>query len=211
MASANSTTSYLDPPQLRGVLNKDGTYTLSALDLKAQSDFNYYVAKIIQGGLNLANLNTETNTVFNSKVSFVDLSDPDSTTVINGGHITTGTISADRVTGGTLQGVEIISENEVGYYAVLRDGKLELYSDPYDPSTGLPLASFNIDSGSVVLQNMFSSNPLKIRGIGNMSIDATSGTIYIGASSGYSGNVDIGKSGGRVDINGSVYINGVLQ
>ena len=61
MASTTSTSSYLDPPQLHGVLNKDGTYTLSPLELKKQSDFNYYVAKMIQGGLNLANLTKEVN------------------------------------------------------------------------------------------------------------------------------------------------------
>ena len=41
-----------------------------------------------------------------------------------------------------------------------------------------------------------------------MSIDSN-GTIYIGASSGYSGNVNIGKSGGTVNINGTVRVNGV--
>lgn len=64
MATAKTTGSYLDPPQLHGVLNSNGTYTLSALELKALNDFNYYVAKMMQGGLNLANLNKATNQVF---------------------------------------------------------------------------------------------------------------------------------------------------
>ena len=60
----NTTSFYLDPPQLIGRPNSDGTVTLTPLELKKLNDFNYAVSKMLQGGLNLANLNTETNQVF---------------------------------------------------------------------------------------------------------------------------------------------------
>ena len=64
MANTNSTTSYLDPPQLIGRPNADGTISITPLELKKLNDYNYYVAKMLQGGLNLANLNGDTNKVF---------------------------------------------------------------------------------------------------------------------------------------------------
>ena len=57
-------TFYLDPPQLIGRPNSDGTVTLTPLELKKLNDYNYAVAKLLQGNLNLANLNAETNEVF---------------------------------------------------------------------------------------------------------------------------------------------------
>ena len=54
---------------------------------------------------------------------------------------------------------------------------------------------------------MFSDFPLKIFGVGNMSIDA-SGKVYIGTASAASGNVDIGKTGGTVNLIGTVLKNG---
>ena len=50
MATSTSTTSYLDPPQLIGKQNADGTISLTPLELKRLNDYNYYVAKLIQGG-----------------------------------------------------------------------------------------------------------------------------------------------------------------
>ena len=64
MANTTNTTSYLDPPSLIGRLNNDGTISLTPLELKRLNDFNYAVSKMIQGGLNLANLNADTNQVF---------------------------------------------------------------------------------------------------------------------------------------------------
>ena len=64
MANTTNTTSYLDPPSLIGRLNNDGTISLTPLELKRLNDFNYAVSKMIQGGLNLANLNSATNEVF---------------------------------------------------------------------------------------------------------------------------------------------------
>ena len=64
MANTTNTTSYLDPPSLIGRQNNDGTISLTPLELKRLNDFNYAVSKMIQGGLNLANLNADTNQVF---------------------------------------------------------------------------------------------------------------------------------------------------
>ena len=61
-----------------------------------------------------------------------------------------------------IDGGKMESKSTGGYYVSVHDGTLELYADPYDPSTSLPKASFNIYSGSVILQNMFSDFPLKI-------------------------------------------------
>jgi hypothetical protein len=60
----NTTSFYLDPPQLIGRPNNDGTVTLTPLELKKLNDYNYAVAKMLQGNLNLANLNEDTQTVF---------------------------------------------------------------------------------------------------------------------------------------------------
>lgn len=64
MATATSTGSWLDPPELHGKRNSDGTFTLEELELKRLNDYNRKVAKMIQGGLNLANLNAAANQVF---------------------------------------------------------------------------------------------------------------------------------------------------
>ena len=64
MPNTTNTTSYLDPPSLIGRQNNDGTISLTPLELKRLNDFNYAVSKMIQGGLNLANLNADTNQVF---------------------------------------------------------------------------------------------------------------------------------------------------
>ena len=64
MSNTTNTTSYLDPPSLIGRQNNDGTISLTPLELKRLNDFNYAVSKMIQGGLNLANLNADTNQVF---------------------------------------------------------------------------------------------------------------------------------------------------
>jgi hypothetical protein len=63
----------------------------------------------------------------------------------------------------------------------------------YEPSSG----KFLINSAS----------GLKLQSGTNMSIDSY-GTIYIGASSGYSGNVNIGQPGGTINLNGTLKNNG---
>ena len=200
MGNEKSTSSYLVPPQLHGTLNSDGTYSLSALELKSLNDYNYYVAKMLQGGLNLANLNKETNEVFTGMVKFVDLSDPTKSTVIDGSHITTGTLSADRVSGGTLEGVTILSTGGgSGQLIIIQDGEIVIGDSAYG-------ATLKFTGSYATLDSVLA--PLKIATLSNMSIDS-GGTIYIGTSSGYSGNVDIGDGTGTINLNGTVLVNGV--
>ena len=212
MGNENTTSSYLDPPQLHGVQNKDGTYTLSALEMKKQSDFNYYVAKMLQGGLNLANLNEATNETFTGMVTFTDLSTSGST-VINGDNITTG----------RLQGVELISINPTYNDIVdIKDGAIvfkngtTLLAEITPSSLGAYIEAGTgkriYITGKVQVglydEVAVDGSLIKITSAGNMSIDS-GGTIYIGASSGYSGNVDIGDGTGTINLNGTVLHNGV--
>ena len=201
MSNANTTTSYLDPPQLIGRPNADGTISITPLELKRLNDYNYAVAKMLQGGLNLANLNADTNEVFTGMVTFTDLSTGGST-VINGDNITTGTLSADRVRGGTLEGITIISAGGgSGQLVIIQDGEIVIGDSAYG-------ANLKFNGTYAILDGVLA--PLKISTLSNMSIDS-GGTIYIGTSSGYSGNVEIGDGTGTININGSVYINGVLH
>ena len=215
----NTTSSYLDPPELRGVKNADGTFTLAELELKKLNDFNRKVSKMIQGGLNLANLNKETNQVFTDiegDVTELNVTAQGLTLDVGNlaGDLTSLSVTVDgmRIADETgsytiIDGGKMESKSAGGYYAVVHDGTIELYADPYDPSTSLPKASFNIYDGKAVLQNMFSDFPLKIFGVGNMAIDA-SGKIYICTSSSASGNVDMGKTGGTINIIGTLLHNG---
>ena len=205
MGNENTTKSYLDPPQLKGVKNSDGTYTLSGADLQAQRDFNYYVAKMLQGGLNLANLNEATNETFTGMVKFVDLSDPTKSTVIDGSHITTGTISADRVSGGTLEGVTVISSSGTGSHGVeLTNGGIYFVRS----GGGYPSFMFFDGDDSKMKFETLEYVPLKVSSGDNMSIDAGAGFgIYIGVSNNGE-TIEIGSSTATVNINGAVSVNG---
>ena len=207
MATSTSTTAYLDPPQLIGKQNADGTISLTPLELKRLNDYNYYVAKLIQGGLNLANLNKETNETFTGMVKFVDLSDPTKSTVIDGSHITTGTISADRVSGGTLEGVTVVSSSGIGQHGVeLTNGGVYFVRG----GGGYPSFFFFDDDDGKMKINTLNYVPLKIDCGDNMSIDSGAGCgIYIGVSN--SGEtIEIGSPTATINLNGvSINKNGV--
>lgn len=246
MANTTNTTSYLDPPSLIGRQNNDGTISLTPLELKRLNDFNYAVAKMVQGGLNLANLNSATNEVFTDlsgnvttlqataeglqssvadaegkattaqqtaeglSVSVSNLSGEVSTVsaTVNGLNVTTsgGTtyISGDHIKSGTIDGVTLLSINSNNSMVKIYNGGIDLGEAPYYNMGSL---YYDMNIGKVYLYSV-PGRPLKIESGSNLSIDA-SGTIYIGASSGYSGNVNIGQSGGTVNLNGTVMVNGV--
>ena len=225
MANTTNTTSYLDPPSLIGRQNNDGTISLTPLELKRLNDFNYAVSKMIQGGLNLANLNADTNQVFTDiegnvtsvsetaaglSVSVSNLSGEVSTVsaTVNGLDVTTsgGTtyISGDHVKSGTLEGVTLLSINSNNSMVKIYNGGIDLGEAPYYNMGSL---YYDMNIGKVYLYSV-PGRPIKIESGSNLSIDA-SGTIYIGASSGYSGNVNIGQSGGTINLNGTVKVNGV--
>ena len=248
MANTTNTTSYLDPPSLIGRQNNDGTISLTPLELKRLNDFNYAVSKMIQGGLNLANLNTDTNQVFTdiegnvtsvqataagltTRVSSAEgdissleqtasglsvrVSDVESRNTVtinaNGMYVTdqngnTTALTGDHIKSGTLEGVTLLSINSNNSMVKIYNGGIDLGEAPYYNMGSL---YYDMNIGKVYLYSV-PGRPLKIESGSNLSVDA-SGTIYIGASSGYSGNVNIGQSGGTVNLNGAVYINGVLQ
>ena len=56
-------------------------------------------------------------------VTFTDLSTEGSTT-INAGNITTGSISANRISGGTLEGIELVSASESWAEVAIRNGSI---------------------------------------------------------------------------------------
>ena len=246
MANTTNTTSYLDPPSLIGRQNNDGTISLTPLELKRLNDFNYAVSKMIQGGLNLANLNSATNEVFTdlegnvasvqataagltTRVSSAegDISSLEQTasglsvrvsgvesrnTVTinaNGMYVAdqygnTTALTGDHIKSGTLEGVTILSINSNNSMVKIYNGGIDLGEAPYYNMGSL---YYDMNIGKVYLYSV-PGRPIKIESGSNLSIDA-SDTIYIGASSGYSGNVNIGQSGGTVNINGTVMVNGV--
>ena len=246
MANTTNTTSYLDPPSLIGRLNSDGTISLTPLELKRLNDFNYAVSKMIQGGLNLANLNADTNQVFTdiegnvtsvqataaglaTRVSSAEgdisslgqtasglsvrVSDVESRNTVtinaNGMYVTdqngnTTALTGDHIKSGTLEGVTLLSINSNNSMVQICNGGIDLGEAPYYYMGSL---YYDMNDRKVYLYSV-PGTPIKIESGSNLSIDA-SNTIYIGTSSGYSGNVNIGQIGGTVNLSGDVYINGV--
>ena len=246
MANTTNTTSYLDPPSLIGRQNNDGTISLTPLELKRLNDFNYAVSKMIQGGLNLANLNADTNQVFTDiegnvttlqataaglqssvanadgkattaqqtadgvKVEVDGLKSRNTVTIDSTGLYVTDAqgnstkLAGDQITSGTIKGVTLLSINSNNSMVKIYNGGIDLGEAPYYNMGSL---YYDMNIGKVYLYSV-PGRPIKIESGSNLSMDA-SGTIYIGASSGYSGNVNIGQSGGTVNLNGTVMVNGV--
>ena len=224
MANTTNTTSYLDPPSLIGRLNSDGTISLTPLELKRLNDFNYAVAKMIQGGLNLANLNSATNEVLTDlegnvttlqqtaegvQIEVDGLKSRNTVTIDSTGLYVTDAqgnstkLAGDQITSGTIKGVTLLSINSNNSMVKIYNGGIDLGEAPYYNMGSL---YYDMNIGKVYLYSV-PGRPLKIESGSNLSIDA-SDTIYIGASSGYSGNVNIGQSGGTVNLNGTVKNNG---
>ena len=226
----NTTTFYLDPPQLIGRPNNDGTVTLTPLELKKLNDYNYAVAKLLQGNLNLANLNTETNEVFTDMdgnitaisataaglvVDVQSLENRNTVSITSSGlYVTDKDGNATLLTGshiksGTLEGVTLLS---TGSYAVrVYNGRVEF--GYYTGGTFLTRYYLEWD-GSRFEIYANGAYPMKLQAGAAMSIDAAGGdTVWIGTSN--SGEtIKIGdQSGGTSSIylTGNVYINGVLQ
>lgn len=92
-------------------------------------------------------------------------------------------------------------------WVVIENGQVILQTQGQMPVGGL---YFEANTSKIVLKSDWGM-PLKIVSAWNLSIDSE-GTIYIGASSGYSGNVNIGDGTGIININGAIVnINGVPQ
>ena len=133
-------------------------------------------------------------------------------------------LSGNHITSGTIEGVTLLSKS--GNYSVkIEDAQVTLASPSgggyvkadssgihvFGGSVDGPGVSIDCNGGSFALDSAWQkmdATKIKLSTRGNASFDA-GGTIYIGASSGYSGNVNIGQSGGTINLNGTVTVNGV--
>ena len=236
MGAENSTSFYLDPPKLIGRPNNDGTISITPLELKRLNDFNYAVAKMIQGGLNLANLNKEANQVFADmngniteisetasglSVSVSNLSGDVSTisATVNGLSVADETGSYTIIDGDKL----ISKDHDTSTIVIIEDGGIKLkvgtalQGEIYGTGSGIMISPTGyLQLGGMVQvglgneQTKIKGYPIIITSTSNASLNAL-GTIYIGTNASYSGNVDIGRAGGTIHLVGDVYINGVLQ
>lgn len=133
------------------------------------------------------------------------------TTTLSGNHIKSGTIEgvtfiSDEEIGGILTGYSVTTENGT----IRLDGAGSATSFIKEDVNGLTI--YNVLGGMISINNSIGTVQLvaaivKLISSGNVSIDS-GGTIYIGASSGHSGNVNVGQTGGTVNINGNGYYNG---
>lgn len=118
-------------------------------------------------------------------VSFSDLSG-NGTTEINGANIKTGYISADRISGGTLQGVYITSESPYdGTVVDILNGGVGVQ----DGSGVGANFKYNASEGKVYLS---ANCPLKIDSSTNISIHSDSGSIYLEGAHVYVNGKEIG-------------------
>ena len=238
---------YIPLSTIYGNKNKDGSYTLSALDIKNLNDNLYAIAKKIQGGLTFADLTEAAGaniTDLNGNVAQLELTATGLTTrvanaegaattaqqtadgamvtaqnaagqaasvalTVNGLGVTTagGTtyITGDHVKSGTLEGVELISTN--GIETVQVDGGQIAFSYGGAPVTEVGRVYALNDSSLYIASG--SGCTLKLESGSDFSIGAN-GTVYVGSDAAGTGDVYIGKAnGGRIDLYGDVYINGV--
>lgn len=83
------------------------TQSINGISLSAENgEGNSSTLKLMYNGTVLSS----PSITFNGLVTFTDLSTINKKTVINGGNITTGYLSADRIDGGTLTGVTFIAK-----------------------------------------------------------------------------------------------------
>lgn len=154
------------------------------------------------------------------------------TTKLSGNHITSGTIegvkliskggsnsvtisdgqielqygSGTTVLNQTVSGIKISSNSYFGGGFEVDMNTINL-SGPTNIFGSLSAADATVTGDLNIARNINSSGAMKLNAGGNASIDS-GGTIYIGASSGCSGNVSIGQSGGTVNLKGTVMVNG---
>ena len=217
--AADSTANYIPIETIYGRQNKDGTYTLTALDIKRLNDNLYNIVRKIQGGLTFSDLTSEAGSEISEKVTFTDLSTGGST-VINGDNITTGTISANRIATNIAQVNKAVNIGSIGDSddkTITFSGTAFIKNDDngYGGAPLIVISSGAVEMSDIVtsgiIKNYSSSFPIRIHSDGaNMSLDS-GGTIYIGSNTSYSNAVQIGRagSGSRIDIYGDVYVNGV--
>ena len=152
------------------------------------------------------------NISFTGVVTFTDLRTA-SGTVINGANISTGSITGDKIRGGTITGCTIAtileSSGSVGgeikmFYLLESNNFIAGGMRLDDQGGGADTAKYRMflytnTVGSVAFA-------LKIQAAGNMSLES-GGNMYLNAS----GSTGVSIAGAGIYLVGNVYINGVLQ
>lgn len=146
MIDANSKELYIPLNTIYGKPNPDGTYTLTALDIKNLNDNLYALAKKIQGGLTFSDMTDGVNKEFsdmNGDILSVKATAEGAavTAAAADGKATTAQITANGASAtasnalGKAQSVELTVnglsiENETGAYTIIDGDKLQSYN-PY--------------------------------------------------------------------------------
>lgn len=222
----DSKANYIPLATIYGNRNKDGSYTLSALDIKNLNDNLYAIAKKIQGGLTFSDLTSEAGSEISDMSGNVSTLQQTSEAITaevtslaarntvtinaNGMFVTnaagqTTQLSGDHIKSGTIEGVTLISDNGEAATTI---GNGEISIKPSGAYFHYAKIYYDASENKVIIDGLY--NPLKIRSQDNLSIGSTGGTVYVGSDAAGPGNVYIGKAnGGRIDIWGDLYINGV--
>ena len=222
----DSKANYIPLATIYGNRNKDGSYTLSALDIKNLNDNLYAIAKKIQGGLTFSDLTSEAGSEISDMSGNVSTLQQTSEAITaevtslaarntvtinaNGMFVTnaagqTTQLSGDHIKSGIIEGVELISTNDIETIQI--DGGEIAFSYGGAPVTEVGRVYALNDSSLYIASG--SGCTLKLESGSDFSIGAN-GTVYVGSDAAGTGNVYIGKAnGGRIDIWGDLYINGV--
>ncbi|MGM9567978.1 MAG: hypothetical protein ACI3W6_07360 [Clostridia bacterium] len=130
-------------------------------------------------------------------------------TVINGGNIKTGMISAVDIQGVSISGSEITGSTLTSVSAIsqvrIDNGRVAFY----DPVGDLLCGSLRYDGYGRLLLASLSEVVLSIESSHNLSIDAKDGkTIYLGSAAGTTQKIEVGSSGSTISLHGTVMVNG---
>ena len=235
---SNSKQIYIPLQNVYGRKNNDGTYTLSALDMKAINDNFYYLASKIQGGLTFADMTSEAGQVVSDAEGNISTLQQTSAEISakvedNSNNISTleQTASGLQVSVNSLAARNTVTINSNGLYVTDKNGNsTQLVGDHIKSGTieGVTLISANssrhitISGGGIFMGDASSAEPAY------MYYD-TSGRMYIACDgivkieSGANMSVDAGGTlhlqtnggdinignGGNIRLNGTVTVNGV--
>ena len=195
----NTTSFYLDPPQLIGRPNNDGTVTLTPLELKKLNDYNYAVAKLLQGNLNLANLNTDTNQVFTD----MDGNITAISATAAGLTVDVGNLEGDLTSlSVTVDGLRIA--DETGSYTIIDGDKLKSKDHATAAVVQIENGMVKIANGNSVIGYMtYYNNNLYIFG-DELLLNADGNAVIEGT------NIRLGTNAetSNIYLKGDIYLNG---
>lgn len=226
MATADSKDLYIPLSTIYGKPNPDGTYTLTALDIKNLNDNLYAIAKKIQGGLTFADMTKEVNQEYTSmdgKITSIQatadglvvtvhgLSNRNTVSIDeNGMYVTnaagqTSTLTGNHIKSGTIEGATLVSRDAGTTETEVSSGEVRIKI----PNSYVNLMRIGLIDGKPTIFAPYPGYPLKLYSAGNSAIDSGAGyTLYLGSTGG-GGDVKIGKPGANITIEGNLTINGV--